>query len=89
MAIKFHPDAAAALDAAHQSDPRLADRIEGWLDRLEADHTQRAVRTHRLARPPLWYIPVTAPSGADWVILWNLHEDDLIVVRYIGPASFA
>jgi hypothetical protein len=87
MAMEFDPaayDAKTALDAVN---PRMADRVDEWLDQLEADHTQAIVRRHRLHQPALWMILVKASDGDDYAILWDL-DDDTVAIRYIGPDVF-
>jgi hypothetical protein len=84
MAMEFDSaayDAKTALDAVN---PRMADRVDEWLDLIETDHTQAIVRRHRLHQPALWMIIVTSPDGHDYLILWDLDEETA-VVRYIGP----
>jgi hypothetical protein len=87
MAMEFDPDAYDAKTALDAVDPRMAGRLDDWLDRIEADHTQAVVRRHRLHKPALWLIVVPALDGDDYAILWDL-DDDIVVIRYIGPYVF-
>jgi hypothetical protein len=87
MALEFDPDPLRALEALDLLNPRMADRVNDWLDKLEADHTQAIVRRHRFHRPALWLIVVPAADGDDYAILWDL-DGDTVVIRYLGPHTF-
>jgi hypothetical protein len=87
MDLEFDREAAAAKRALDAVNPRTADRVDDWLDRLEADHTSADVRRQRLHRPALWLIRVRPPNGDDYAILWDL-DGEQPVVRYIGPDVF-
>ena len=74
----------AALEALEAVNDPIADRIDGWLDAIEADPKQRALR-RRLIRPDrVWATTVRDPRGTqDWLILWEL-DGEVAVVQYIG-----
>ena len=82
--LMLDPGAQDELDHLHAVNPVVAARVEDWLDRLEGDHTQAAVRLHRMHVPALWRIIVRAPDGDDYMILWELEGAD-VIVRIIGP----
>ena len=90
--LGFDPEADAAL-AALEADPsrrELLARISAVLDQLESDPGDATVRRLRFHRPALWCVPVVS-HDEEWAILWEPHptEPDIIVVQYVGPASFA
>lgn len=73
------PEPYDQLVALYQADPALAAKIDGQLDRIEANPADAGVR-RRLIRPGrLWAIPVD-----DYLILWDL-DGEIPVVRYLGP----
>ena len=69
----------------YEVQPALADRIDDWLDRIEANPSDAGVR-RRLIRPgSVWVIAVAdTVGGEDYLILWDLDETTP-VIRYIGP----
>jgi hypothetical protein len=77
------PEPHDQLVQLYKTDPTLAEHVDEWLDRIEADPTDAAVRS-RLIRPGrLWAITITGPDQ-DYLILWDLDEDTA-VIRYLGP----
>jgi hypothetical protein len=82
--LELDPAALAALEKLYATDAGAADVVDDWLDALEADPGQARVRRRRLRPPGLWYIPFRLTATGDWMILWEL-EGDVVVVRYLGP----
>jgi hypothetical protein len=82
--VELDPEAYEALLRLYESDPRGGDVVDGWLDALEADPGQAAVRRRRLGPPDLWYIPFHLSGTADWMILWEL-QGETVVIRHLGP----
>ena len=88
----FDPEADAAL-AALENDPsrsRMFERIQDLLDLLESDPGDARVRRVRFHQPALWCVTVFA-AEEEWAILWEPHPTmaDVVVVQYVGPATFA
>jgi hypothetical protein len=81
--LQMDPEPHDELVQLYETDPTLAVRIDEWLDRIEADSTDAAVR-RRLIRPGrLWAI--TVPDvDRDYLILWDL-DGATPVIRYLGP----
>ena len=92
MAVELQAteEAAAALDAlrADLSRPKLLAAVETALVRLEDDPGQDANRKVRFSVPFMWGIKVRGEE--DWIILWETDPEDnlIVIVKYIGPASF-
>jgi hypothetical protein len=82
--LKLAPEALAALEKLYETDPEAADAVDEWLDALEADPGQARVRRRHLRPPGLWYIPFRRTAMEDWMILWEL-DGDVVVIRYLGP----
>ena len=83
-------EAAAALDALRvdASRPKLRGLVESALARLEDDPGQEVNRKIRFSVPFIWGIKVRGEE--DWIILWETDPEDnlVVIVKYIGPASF-
>ena len=79
------PEPHDELARLYDAQPALADRIDDWLDRIEANPTDAGVR-RRLIRPgSLWAITVVDPAGEqDYLILWDL-DGETPIIRYLGP----
>ncbi|MBZ4612392.1 hypothetical protein [Mycobacterium avium] len=81
--LQMDPEPYDELVQLYQTDPTLAARIDEWLDRIEDDPTDAAVR-RRLIRPGrVWAITIAAADRA-YLILWDL-DGATPVVRYLGP----
>src|SRR4051794_41146257 len=68
----------------------LAAAVHDVLDLLEPDPLAGAVRRRRVQSPPLWHVRIE--TGAHpWALLWEPHPSgaDVVLVHYLGPASFA
>jgi hypothetical protein len=85
VVLEMDPEPYDELVRLDEAQPALADRIDEWLNRIEADPDDAAVR-RRLIRPGrVWAISVVNPAGRpDYLILWEL-DGDVPVVRYLGP----
>lgn len=85
VVLEMDPEAYDELVRLDAASPGLADRINEWLDRIETDPDDAAVR-RRLIRPGrVWAISVLNPDGPpDYLILWD-RDVDTPVVRYLGP----
>lgn len=60
--------------------------VNRWLDRLEANHGDRDLRS-RAYLSGGFRIDIDNPAGDAWMILWEPHpsiQDDAIV-HYVGP----
>lgn len=83
-------EAASALDAlrADPTRPKLLAAVEQALAQLEDDPGQEANRKIRFSVPFTWGIK--ARGEEDWIVLWETDPDDslVVIVKYIGPASF-
>ncbi len=88
----FDPEADAALQAIENDPTRgdLASKLNHVLDTLESNPGDASVRRHRFHQPALWCVTV-ATTREEWAILWEPHptHQDEVIVRYLGPASFA
>ena len=89
--------------AADESRAELRARVDALLDQLEADPTVAELRTRRFANG-LWAKAVVG-GGERWLVLWDYGQaadvlDDarprgvrpgelVVLVHYVGPASFA
>lgn len=85
-----HPEA-AVLDAL-EADPARSGSARAVLDvlrRIAADPGADDVRRLRFHAVGYWGVPVSGNSE-DWLILWEPHEteSDVILLGYLGPASF-
>jgi hypothetical protein len=87
--LELDPEPADALDRLHETSPRVAERVERWLDRIEDDPGSAAVRRRQIRPAGLWLITVPSSPGEDeFAILWEM-DGDTPVVRYLGPSSFS
>ncbi|WP_141772603.1 hypothetical protein [Mycobacterium malmoense] len=83
LVLEMDPEPYDQLVRLYESNPTLAARVDEWLDRIEVDPTDPAVR-RRLIRPgSVWAITVPE-SVQDYLILWDL-DGDTPVIRYLGP----
>lgn len=86
----FDEEADAALTSLEANDSRsaLLGRVSAVLDQLEADPSDPSVRRHRFQEVGLWCVVI--PADEQWVVLWEMHpdRDDVVIVQYLGPASF-
>jgi hypothetical protein len=87
--VRFDDLAAAALERLY-GDPaktQLADRVDAWLDRLEAGDEATTRDEFRSPALGLVYVIVVYGSGEQWAIVWKRHSDELSFVHYLGPAE--
>ena len=63
----------------------LTARIHSALDQLEDNPGATECRRRRFENIGGWGIPVSA-QGEEWLILWEPHNDDEILVSAITPA---
>lgn len=80
------PEPHDELTTLYSANPALADRIDHWLDIIEANPADPRARRRLIIRPGrVWAISVPDPSDtSDWLILWDL-DGETPVVRYLGP----
>lgn len=79
------PEPRDALLRLYKHHPDLADLVDAWLDRIEANPGDPRVR-RRLIRPGrVWAISIADPAATDdHLILWDL-DGETPVIRYLGP----
>jgi hypothetical protein len=85
VVLEMDPGPHDELVRLYDAQPALAERIDHWLDQIEADPADATVR-RRLIRPgSLWAITIADPAGEqDCLILWDI-DDETPVIRYLGP----
>jgi hypothetical protein len=67
--------------------PGLYAQLHAVLAHLAGNPRTHDLRRRRLQDPPLFVITVT--SGDDsWVLLWDLAEDGVPQVWFVGPSPF-
>jgi hypothetical protein len=44
------------------------------------------IEKHLRQTPPVWALPVDAPDGARWLVIWR-EKAPVIEIGYLGPAS--
>lgn len=69
---------------------KLADRVNETLLRIARNPGDSSVRRHRFQSVDAWAVTVSG-LDEDWIILWAPHDTEphVILVPYVGPASFA
>jgi hypothetical protein len=87
--VRFDDLAAATLERLYD-DPtkaQLADRMDEWLDRLEAGDEATTRDEYRSPALGLVYVILVYGSGEQWAIVWKRQSDELSFVHYLGPAE--
>ena len=96
--LRFDPEPLKAVeslfaraDAGDRSAAHLADRLDERFDALEERPIPTSARARYLRPPGLWMIVIPMSNDQDdWAILWDQpDQQQTVVVRYVGPASFA
>lgn len=64
---------------------RCAARLNTALDLLESDPGSERNRRRRLNTIGLWGVAVVCGDD-EWLILWELADDDVVIVHHIVPA---
>lgn len=84
--LHFDEDADAALSELERHPSALLDEVNRWLDRLEADHGDRALRLMAYLGGR-FRIDVDNPKGDPWMILWTPHPEVQgdTIIHYLGP----
>lgn len=82
--LELDPEPYRTLLELYESDPSSGDVVDRWLDALEADPGQLDVRRRYLRPPGLWYIRFALAATDDWMILWEL-DAEIVVVRHLRP----
>ena len=77
-------DAWDAWRATEHSDPLLYMRLSARLRQLADDSGRADLRSRRMDRPPVWRIDVYSGDN-EWTILWDLADDGVPQIWYIGP----
>jgi hypothetical protein len=85
--LAWDGDAWVAFRATKSSAPGLYARSHAALSRLAADPGAQDLRRRRLQDPPLFVVTVIADAES-WAVLWNLAEDGVPQVWYVGPSPF-
>lgn len=70
---------------ADESQRRCAGRLNAALDLLESDPGDVRNRRRRFNTIGLWGIAVTC-DDEEWLILWEPHDDDTVMIHHIVPA---
>jgi hypothetical protein len=86
--LSFAPQADQVLSDLEGDLPRskiLLGKLNTALDRLEADPGDAWCRRRRYQNIGMWGISVVH-DDKEWLILWELDEDDDVAVRAIVPA---
>jgi hypothetical protein len=86
--LSFAPQADQVSSDLEADLPRsgiLLGKLNTALDRLEADPGEAWCRRHRYQNIGVWGISVVH-DDKEWLILWELDEDDKVAVRAIAPA---
>lgn len=85
--LVFSPEADDVLTRleADEGQRRCAARLNTALDRLETDPGDARNRRRRFHTVGLWGIAVVC-GQEEWLILWEPHEGDLVIVHHIVPA---
>lgn len=88
QAVRFAPLAAANLNHAYEHDEKLADAYDGWLDLLETNPKDTALRRHEIGSRGIWVITITIP-GRDtrYVIYWRFEKDGAPKVHHLGSEA--
>jgi hypothetical protein len=85
--VELDPGPEAELDRLEKTGRLdLLERIDDAIDALAVDPGSRASR-RRAFRGGTFGITVRDRAD-DWLIIWE-YDNDIIVVRYIGPDPFA
>ncbi len=85
--LVFSPEADSVLNALEVDGGQrhCAARLNSALDVLEADPGDVRNRRRRFNTIGLWGIAVICGDD-EWLILWELHESDVVMVHHIVPA---
>lgn len=70
--------------ATQATDAPLYAALSRALAHLAQHPSDSSLRTRRFNTPPLWAIPVRS-RDQDWIVLWDLAEDQCPQVHYVGP----
>ena len=85
--MAWDDDAWDAFRATETTAPTLYLRLHAVLTRLAGDHGAHDLRRQRLQDPPLFVITVAADDES-WAVLWNLAEDGVPRLWFVGPSPF-
>ncbi len=85
--MAWDDDAWNAFRATETTAPGLYRQIHAVLTRLSADPGAHDVRRRRLQDPPLFVI-IVAADDESWAVLWDLAEDGVPQVWFVGPSPF-
>lgn len=90
--LSFDAGADRTLDLLEADPTRaiLGRRVLAFLVQLQVDPGDNSVRRLRFQTEPVCGVPVFG-DGEEWVVLCERDPEvvDHVIVRYIGPASFA
>lgn len=67
----------------------LLDAVDRILDRLDADPSDQSLSRH-IMQTPVWErlcVVVARGPDDDWLVGWQYGDDDVPVVRYLGPGA--
>ena len=85
MRVELDPGPAARLDALHEHDPTVADRLEECLDWIEAEPWDMRARRRQFSNG--MKAITRRAGGRDGLILWEADQDGVAVIRFLDQTS--
>ena len=85
--MAWDDDAWNAFRSTETTAPGLYSRLHAVLTRLASNPGAHDLRRRRLQDPPLFVITVVTDDES-WVLLWDLAEDGVPQLWFIGPSPF-
>lgn len=85
--MAWDEDAWDTFCAAKTVAPALYAQLHAVLTRLANEPGASDLRRRRLQEPPLFVVTVTS-GDESWALLWNLADDGVPQVWYVGPSPF-
>ncbi|MHB1911339.1 MAG: hypothetical protein ACYCTI_04705 [Acidimicrobiales bacterium] len=83
--LAWDDEAWDSFTAQAAADPARYAVLHGVLTLLATEPGDASLRRRRYQDPPLFAVTVSAGSE-DWQVLWNLADDGVPQVWYVGPA---
>ncbi|MHB1066291.1 MAG: hypothetical protein ACYC2Z_02495 [Candidatus Nanopelagicales bacterium] len=85
MRLLLDPIPADVLDALHDAQPHVAQRLEECLDWIESDPVDPRARRRQFTNGIRAITSVI--GGEEWLLLWEEDPDGTAVVRFIGQSA--